>query len=59
MKQAKKYEYEIVDKTDGFVEDVLPTRAMAREEKRAWKSDGVDVKIVQKTYELRSVKVVR
>ena len=55
-----KYEYIIINKQDGSVEDILPTRSMARDMKRGLKEDFlVDTKIVQNVYKLQSSKEVR
>lgn len=55
-----KYEYVVVNKDDGVVEDVLPTREMARSMKQHLKQDYfVNTKIIQNVYKLQSSKVVR
>lgn len=55
-----KYEYIIINKQDGSVEDILPTRSMARDMKNCLKEDFlVDTKIIQNRYKLESSKEVR
>ena len=54
------YEYVVVNKDDGAVEDILPTREMARSMKQHLKQDYfVNTKIIQNKYELKSTKEVR
>lgn len=55
-----KYEYVVVNKDDGAVEDVLPTREMARSMKHYLKQDYfVNTKIIQNKYTLETSKEVR
>ena len=55
-----KYEYIIINKQDGSVEGILPTRSMARDMKNCLKEDFlVDTKIIQNKYELKSSREVR
>ena len=55
-----KYEYVVVNKDDGTVEDVLPTREMARSMKHYLKQDFfVNTKIIQNVYKLETSKEVR
>lgn len=55
-----KYEYVVVNKDDGAVEDVLPTREMARSMKQHLKQDYfVNTKIIQNKYTLETSKEVR
>lgn len=55
-----RYEYIIINKQDGSVEDILPTREMARNMKQHLKHDFyVDTKIIQNRYKLESSKEVR
>lgn len=55
-----KYEYIIINKQDGSVEDIFPTRSMARDMKNRLKEHClVDAKIIQNKYELKSSKEVR
>lgn len=55
-----KYEYVVVNKDDGAVEDVLPTREMARSMKHYLKQDYfVNTKIIQNVYKLETSKEVR
>lgn len=55
-----RYEYIIINKQDGSVEDILPTRSMARNMKNCLKEDFlVDTKIIQNRYKLESSKEVR